>query len=101
MLNSSAVLCYGTDSIPLPPDLAPRNPSYSTSEFKFDFMSEIERNQFVRLALGVLAVLVLLYSLLIARRFLFGVSLVAWLFVVYLFWRFVRAVERIASALES
>ena len=64
-------------------------------------MSRIEQNQFVRLAFGVLAVLVLLYSLLIARRLLFGVSLVAWLFVVYLFWRFVRAVERIASSLES
>lgn len=63
-------------------------------------MSGIEQKEFVRLALGGLAVFVLLYSLLVVSRFLFGVSLVAWLFVVYLFWRFVRAVERIASALE-
>lgn len=64
-------------------------------------MSELEQKELVRLALGGLGILVLLYSLLIAQRFLFGVSLVAWLFVVYLLWRFVRAVERIAAALEN
>ncbi|UPV74440.1 hypothetical protein M0R89_18150 [Halorussus limi] len=62
----------------------------------------------VRGALGVLAVLVLLYSVLIATRPLLGVTLVVLLFGAYLAWRtfhlavqFVAAVERIADAMEG
>ncbi|WP_276301406.1 hypothetical protein [Halorussus lipolyticus] len=62
----------------------------------------------LKVALGVVAVLALLYSVVIATRPLFGVSIVVWLFGAYLLWRFVllarrfvRAVERIADAMEE
>lgn len=62
----------------------------------------------LRIALGVFALLVVLYSLLIASRPLLGVQLVMLLFVIYLAWRFfhlatrfVAAVERIADAMEG
>ncbi|WP_137287304.1 hypothetical protein [Halorussus salinisoli] len=61
----------------------------------------------LRAALGVLAVLAFLYSLVIANRPLLGVTFVVWLFGAYLLWRFfylaarfVRAVERIADAMD-
>ena len=61
----------------------------------------------LRTAVGVLALLVLLYSVLIATRPLLGVAVVVWLVGLYLVWkffllasRFVRAVERIADAME-
>ncbi|MFC4448315.1 hypothetical protein [Halorussus aquaticus] len=61
----------------------------------------------IRIALGVVALLVVLYSLLIATRPLLGVTFVVWLFGAYLLWRFfhlaarfVGAVERIADAME-
>lgn len=49
--------------------------------------------------LGVGAVLVLLYSLFIAQQLLLGVFLVVFATLVYLFYRLVLAVERIARAL--
>lgn len=62
----------------------------------------------LRVALVVVALLVLLYSVLIATRPLLGVSIVVLLFGAYLLWqffylatRFVRAVERIADAKEE
>jgi uncharacterized membrane protein len=62
----------------------------------------------VRIALAIFAVLVMLYSLLIATRPLLGVFTVVGLFGTYLLWRFfhlatrfVAAVERIATSLEA
>lgn len=62
----------------------------------------------LRVALVVVAVLVVLYSLVIMTRPLLGVSFVVLLFGVYLLWRFlhlaarfVRAVEQIADTLEK
>lgn len=61
-----------------------------------------------QVALGVVAALVLLYSVLVATRPLFGVLLVILVFGAYLAWRwfllgvrFVAAVERIADAMEA
>jgi len=61
-----------------------------------------------RVALGVIAVLVLLYSVLVTTRPLLGVLLVILVFGAYLAWRwfllgvqFVAAVERIADAMEA
>ncbi|MFC7079861.1 hypothetical protein [Halorussus caseinilyticus] len=62
----------------------------------------------LRVALGVLALVVVLYSVVVATRPLLGVAIVVWLFGAYLLWRFfrlaarfVRAVERIADAMEA
>ena len=62
----------------------------------------------LKVALGLLALLGLAYSLLIATRPLLGVLFVVWLAGFYLLWRFlhlaerlVRAVERIAGAMEA
>jgi len=59
------------------------------------------------LGFAVLAGLVVLYSVLILAQPLLGLSVVFWLVAVYLLWRFlelatrfVRAVERIADAME-
>ena len=49
----------------------------------------------------VAAVAVLLYSVLIVQRLLFGVTLIMSVFVVSLLLRLVRALERIAAALEA
>lgn len=58
----------------------------------------------LRIAGGVLALVVLLYSVVVGARPLLGVAVVVWLFGLYLLWRFlllasrfVRAVERIAD----
>ncbi|PSQ13779.1 hypothetical protein BRD02_12220 [Halobacteriales archaeon QS_8_69_73] len=50
---------------------------------------------------AVAAVAVLLYSVLIVQRLLFGVTLIMSVFVVSLLLRLVRALERIATALEA
>ncbi|WP_132060707.1 glycerol ABC transporter substrate-binding protein [Halorussus amylolyticus] len=62
----------------------------------------------LHVALGVLAVVVVLYSVLIAGRPLLGVSVVLGIFGAYLAWRlfglavrFVAAFERIADAMEA
>ena len=44
------------------------------------------------------AIVVLLYSVLIAGQILAPIALFAWVFVIYLLWRFVRAHERLADA---
>jgi Ca2+/Na+ antiporter len=51
------------------------------------------------LAIGI--VLTFAYSLLIAGQILLWVSIVSTLLFFYLLWRFVRAHERIADALEN
>ena len=62
----------------------------------------------LRITLGIVAVFVVLYSLLISQRPLLGLLVVHLLFGAYLLWRFfhlssrfVRAVERIADSMEA
>ena len=71
-------------------------------------MSDERSTATLRIALIVLAVVILLYSVLIATRPLLGVQLVILLFFAYLIWRFyylasrfVGAFERIADAMET
>lgn len=52
-------------------------------------------------AIGIVAVLTLLYSVLITQAILAWFSIVVPLLFLYLLWRFVRAHERIARALET
>ena len=63
--------------------------------------SREKTNRYGLLAVAILAVLVLLYSVLVMQRALYAVSFVLPLFLLYLVWRFVRAHERIADALEG
>ena len=64
--------------------------------------SESGIDQRLLTAIGIVAaVAVLLYSVLIIQRLLAGVFLVASVFVVLLLLRLVRALERIATALEA
>ena len=58
------------------------------------------RNRAVLAVTAVIAVLFLLYSFLIANQILVGIVVLAFLFVPYLAYRYVRAHERIADALE-
>ena len=51
--------------------------------------------------IGVLSLGLILYSVLILQRLLAGIGVVIPLVVLYLLWRFVRAVERIADAVED
>ena len=62
--------------------------------------SGIDRRRLTAIGI-VAAVAVLLYSVLIIQRLLAGVFLVASVFVVLLLLRLVRALERIATALEA
>lgn len=57
--------------------------------------------RWLRVALAVLAVLVLAYSVLIVTEPLLGVVVVLVIAGAYLAWRFVYAFERIADALET
>ena len=59
------------------------------------------RDDKVLVAIGVLSLAWILYSVLIIQRLLAGVGVVIPLVVLYLLWRFVRAVERIADAVED
>ena len=59
------------------------------------------RDEQVLVAIGVLSLGWILYSVLIVQRLLAGVGVVIPLVVLYLLWRFVRAVERIADAVED
>ena len=59
------------------------------------------RDEQVLVAIGVLSLGLILYSVLIVQRILAGVGVVIPLVVLYLLWRFVRAVERIADAVED
>jgi len=64
-------------------------------------MSAETRDRQVLAAIGVLSVASILYSVVIVQRLLAGIRVVTTLVVLYLLWRFVRAVERIAGALEA
>ena len=59
------------------------------------------RDEQVLVAIGVLSLAWILYSVLILHRLLAGVGVVIPLVVLYLLRRFVRAVERIADAVED
>ena len=59
------------------------------------------RDEQVLVAIGVLSLGLILYSVLIPQRLLASVAVVILLVVLYLLWRFVRAVERIADAVED
>jgi hypothetical protein len=56
--------------------------------------------QGTRLALAVLSVLVMAYSLLIAQQILLGLLIVTTLWFGYLFYHFVQTLSRIATSLE-
>ena len=58
------------------------------------------QNRHVPALIAVVALLTFLYSFLVVKRPLVWIGLVALLLGVYFGWRFVRAVERIADALE-
>lgn len=58
-----------------------------------------ERN--VLVAVAAVGLLVLVYSFLIAGNLLAGLDIVVPLLLLYLVWRFVRAHERVADALEA
>lgn len=59
------------------------------------------RDRYAIIGIAILAVLTLLYTVLIAGRPLLWFSVVIPLVLLYFAWRFVRAVERIADALED
>jgi type II secretory pathway component PulM len=59
------------------------------------------RDEGVLVAIGVLSLALILYSVLIMQRLLAGVGVVIPLVVLYLLWRLVRAVERIADAVAD
>lgn len=58
------------------------------------------REQWILLSIWVTAVLSFIYFLLIAQQILAWFAVVLPLLFLYLFWRFVRAHERIADALD-
>lgn len=60
-----------------------------------------DRETYILLAIAILALLALVYSVFVTRALLQWVGLVLPLVFLYLVWRFVRAHERIATALES
>ena len=64
-------------------------------------MPSDERNWQVLIPIGVVFVLLLVYSTLVIQRPLAGLGLVIPLVVLYLLWRLVRAAERIADAVED
>lgn len=51
--------------------------------------------------LGILALLILAYSLLIVQQILLGVFLILGMFSIYLFFVFIQILDRIATALEA
>jgi hypothetical protein len=59
------------------------------------------RHRDVLAAIGIISLAWILYSVLVLQRILIGVSVAIPLVVLYLSWRVVRAVERIADALEG
>ncbi|MEF8840953.1 MAG: hypothetical protein V5A62_04935 [Haloarculaceae archaeon] len=63
--------------------------------------SESPRERTVLLAIAAVALLTLVYSVLVAQQILAWFAIAIPLVLLYLFWRFVRAHERIAAALEE
>jgi uncharacterized membrane protein len=58
-------------------------------------------NERLLVSLAVAGIVILAYSVLVAQQLLLGASVVVWLLGLYLLWRFIRAHERIAAALEA
>ena len=58
------------------------------------------RDRLVLAAVAVVAILVVAYGLLVAQAGLAAIGIAVPLVALYLFWRFVRAHEQIADALE-
>ncbi|MDS0284117.1 hypothetical protein [Haloarcula onubensis] len=58
-------------------------------------------SQGTRIALAVLSVLVMAYSLIIAQQILLGLLVVAILWLGYVFYQFIRVLSRIATSLEQ
>lgn len=59
------------------------------------------REQKILLGIGAIAIITFLYSFLIVQQILAWFGIVIPLLFVYLVWRFVRAHERIAAAVED
>ncbi len=55
----------------------------------------------MRAAVAVVSIAVLAYSLLVVQRLLLGGLIVGFILLLYLLWRVVMALERIATALEA
>lgn len=60
-----------------------------------------QREKRILLGIGVVSILTFLYSVMIAQQILAWFGIVIPLLLLYLFWRFVQAHERIADAMES
>lgn len=60
-----------------------------------------QREQRILLSIGVVAIVTFLYSFLIVQQILAWFGIVIPLLFLYLVWRFVRAHERIAAAMED
>lgn len=60
-----------------------------------------KREKLIPFGIGVVSIFTFLYSLVIATQILLGFGIVILLLLFYLFWRFVRAHERLADAMES
>ncbi|MFB6097069.1 MAG: glycerol ABC transporter substrate-binding protein [Haloferacaceae archaeon] len=63
-------------------------------------MPSIDTDRAIRYAIAIVAALTLLYSLLITQQVLAWFGILIPLLLLYLVWRFVRAHERVADALE-
>ncbi len=63
--------------------------------------SDSPRERNVLLAIVAVAAITLVYSVLVAQQVLAWFAIAIPLVLLYLFWRFVRAHERIAAALEE
>lgn len=63
--------------------------------------SRSKREKNILIAIGVVAAVTLVYSIVIAQAILQWFSIVIPLLFLYLVWRFIRAHERIAAALEA
>lgn len=62
---------------------------------------DTDRDRVILIGIAVVSVLVFAYSLLIAQAPFEGALIIVLVTLVYFGWRFVRALERIATALES
>lgn len=63
--------------------------------------SDSPRERNVLLAIVAVAAVTLVYSVLVAQQILAWFAIAIPLVLLYLFWRFVRAHERVAAALEE
>lgn len=73
---------------------------FSRSGESVDVSPEIDHGRAI-VTLGVLAFLVMAYSLLVIQQILFGVLIVLAMGVVYMFFVLLQLLDRIAAALET